>query len=94
MPWARNLGERAGTLQAAVAELGATEGIELVRVSDTAVTKPVGGPAGQPDFLNLVLRIDTVLAPLDLLAACQPNRGGRTTAPARSAGARAPWTWT
>lgn len=65
-----NLGERAGTLQEAVAELGATEGIELVRVSDTAVTKPVGGPAGQPDFLNLVLRIDTVLEPLDLLAAC------------------------
>ena len=66
-----NLGERAGTLQAAVTSLAATEGIELVRVSDTAVTKPVGGPEGQPDFLNLVLRIETTLAPRRLLAACQ-----------------------
>ena len=66
-----NLGERAGTLEAAVAELGSTEGIELVGISETAVTKPVGGPGGQPDFLNLVLRIETCLQPLDLLAACQ-----------------------
>lgn len=66
-----NLGERAGTLQGAVAELAATAGIELVRVSDTAVTKPVGGPEGQPDFLNLVLRIETTLEPLALLDACQ-----------------------
>lgn len=66
-----NLGERAGTLSAAVAELGATTGIELVAISDTAVTKPVGGPEGQPDFLNLVVRINTSLEPLDLLAACQ-----------------------
>lgn len=66
-----NLGERAGTLEAAVAEIAATNGIELVSLSETAVTKPVGGPAGQPDFLNLVMRVETSLAPLDLLAACQ-----------------------
>jgi 2-amino-4-hydroxy-6-hydroxymethyldihydropteridine diphosphokinase len=66
-----NLGERAGTLQAAVTALAATAGIELVRVSDTAVTRPVGGPEGQPDFLNLVLRIETTLSPRQLLAACQ-----------------------
>ncbi|MFL4475595.1 2-amino-4-hydroxy-6-hydroxymethyldihydropteridine diphosphokinase [Paeniglutamicibacter sp. MACA_103] len=66
-----NLGERAGTLQAAVTALAATAGITVERVSDTAVTKPVGGPAGQPDFLNLVLRVTTTLAPLELLAACQ-----------------------
>ena len=66
-----NLGERAGTLQAAVDALDATAGIKVVRTSDTAVTKPVGGPEGQPDFLNLVLRVTTTLAPLQLLAACQ-----------------------
>lgn len=66
-----NLGERAGTLEAAVAELAATDGIEPVSVSGTALTKPVGGPAGQPDFLNLVMRVETTLAPLELLAACQ-----------------------
>lgn len=66
-----NLGERAGTLEAAVNELAATDGITLLAVSPTAVTKPVGGPAGQPDFLNLVLRIETTLEPLALLSACQ-----------------------
>lgn len=66
-----NLGERAGTLEAAVSELAATPGITVLAVSPTAVTKPVGGPAGQPDFLNLVLRIETTLEPLALLAACQ-----------------------
>lgn len=66
-----NLGERASTLGDAVAELGATAGIEVRAVSEIAVTKPVGGPADQPDFLNLVLRLDTVLQPLELLAACQ-----------------------
>lgn len=65
-----NLGERAGTLEAAVAELGATGGITVQSVSPTAVTKPVGGPAGQPDFLNLVMRVETTLEPLALLAAC------------------------
>lgn len=66
-----NLGERAGTLEAAVNELAATDGITVRAVSPTAVTKAVGGPAGQPDFLNLVLRIETTLEPLALLAACQ-----------------------
>ncbi|PQZ90199.1 2-amino-4-hydroxy-6-hydroxymethyldihydropteridine diphosphokinase [Arthrobacter sp. MYb227] len=66
-----NLGERAGTLEAAVSELEATNGITVLAVSPTAVTKPVGGPAGQADFLNLVLRIETSLEPLALLAACQ-----------------------
>lgn len=66
-----NLGERAGTLEAAVGELATTEGITVLGVSPTAVTKPVGGPEGQPDFLNLVLRIETTLEPLALLAACQ-----------------------
>jgi 2-amino-4-hydroxy-6-hydroxymethyldihydropteridine diphosphokinase len=32
-------------------------------------TEPVGGPP-QPDFLNAVVEASTVLAPLDLLAAC------------------------
>ena len=33
-------------------------------------TAPVGGPP-QPDFLNVVVRADVDLEPLDLLAACQ-----------------------
>ncbi|QCU79220.1 2-amino-4-hydroxy-6-hydroxymethyldihydropteridine diphosphokinase [Citricoccus sp. SGAir0253] len=65
-----NLGDPAATLQAAVRALAEREGIELTGVSPVAVTAPVGGPAGQPDYLNLVLAIRTTLAPRALLAAC------------------------
>lgn len=65
-----NLGDPAATLQAAVRELAETEGIELTGVSPVAVTAPVGGPAGQPDYLNLVLTVRTTLSARALLAAC------------------------
>jgi 2-amino-4-hydroxy-6-hydroxymethyldihydropteridine diphosphokinase len=65
-----NLGDPAATLQAAVRELAEHEGIELTGVSPVAVTAAVGGPAGQPDYLNLVLSVETTLAPRQLLAAC------------------------
>lgn len=65
-----NLGDPAATLRAAVRELAEHEGIELTGVSPVAVTAAVGGPAGQPDYLNLVLSVATTLAPRQLLAAC------------------------
>ncbi len=42
-------------------------------------TAPVGGPAGQPDYLNAVLELATSLSPLALLAYCceLEQRGGR-----------------
>ncbi|HRO30756.1 2-amino-4-hydroxy-6-hydroxymethyldihydropteridine diphosphokinase [Citricoccus sp.] len=66
-----NLGDPAATLQAAVRELAEHAGIELTGVSPVAVTAAVGGPAGQPDYLNLVLSVETTLTPRQLLAACQ-----------------------
>ncbi|MDI3329878.1 MAG: 2-amino-4-hydroxy-6-hydroxymethyldihydropteridine diphosphokinase [Micrococcus sp.] len=66
-----NLGDPAATLRAAVRELAGHDGIELTGVSPVAVTAAVGGPAGQPDYLNLVLAVETTLAPRQLLAACQ-----------------------
>lgn len=65
-----NLGDPSATLQSAVRELAESEGIELTGVSPVAVTAAVGGPAGQPDYLNLVLAVETSLAPRQLLAAC------------------------
>ncbi|WP_125616529.1 2-amino-4-hydroxy-6-hydroxymethyldihydropteridine diphosphokinase [Specibacter cremeus] len=66
-----NLGERAGTLSAAVVQLADHPGVRLRAESPVVRTKPVGGPAGQPDFLNMVIAVDTTLAPYELLAHCQ-----------------------
>ena len=64
-----NLGDRLAMLQRAADLLGATPGIEVVACSRVWETDPVGGPP-QPDFLNVVLRIEATLAPDELLAAC------------------------
>ena len=47
-----NLGEREHTLQAALRQLGETDGVEVLVVSAFIETAPVGGPEGQPPFLN------------------------------------------
>jgi dihydroneopterin aldolase/2-amino-4-hydroxy-6-hydroxymethyldihydropteridine diphosphokinase len=74
-----NLGDRAATLQAALDDLDAFEGIRVIAASPVLQTDPVGGP-DQPDYLNAVLLVDTMLAPMELLAACQEveNDHGRT----------------
>ena len=62
-----NLGDPLATLRWArevLARLGTVTG-----VSALYRTAPVGGPAGQPDYLNAVLRLETALSPPDLLAA-------------------------
>jgi 2-amino-4-hydroxy-6-hydroxymethyldihydropteridine diphosphokinase len=61
-----NLGDRLGSLQTAVGELGAL--LRDVAVSGVVETDAVGGPDGQPAFLNAVLVADTDL-PADLLLA-------------------------
>lgn len=66
-----NLGARSTTLADAVGELAADPAVRLHRVSDIVQTKAVGGPSGQPDFLNLVLEVETTLDPLQLLRHCQ-----------------------
>ena len=62
-----NLGDPSETLDAAVAVLTVTPGIEAVAASPRALTAPVGGPPGQPDYLNQVVRIRTSLSPWELL---------------------------
>ena len=63
-----NLGDRRATLQAAVDALAA-HGVEALRCSSLYATAAVGGPPGQPDFLNACLRIRTALEPEALLDA-------------------------
>mgnify|MGYP001308075413 CR=1 FL=1 len=64
-----NLGDRAATLRSALRELAATDGVRLERVSSFHDTAPVGGPAGQPRYLNAVVELTTTLSPESLLEA-------------------------
>jgi 2-amino-4-hydroxy-6-hydroxymethyldihydropteridine diphosphokinase len=64
-----NLGDRLATLQRAV-DLLADEGVRATRSSRVWETEPVGGPQGQPPYLNAVVRADVGdLAPEEVLAA-------------------------
>jgi dihydroneopterin aldolase / 2-amino-4-hydroxy-6-hydroxymethyldihydropteridine diphosphokinase len=68
-----NLGDREGVLAAAVRDLGAARGLEVVGVSGVVETTAVGlpGAAPQPDYLNAVVRLRCALSPRDLLRACR-----------------------
>ena len=66
-----NLGERNDTLSGAVADLVDPPEVRLLAISPVFQTKPVGGPPGQPDFLNMVIAVETTLPPLALLRHCQ-----------------------
>jgi 2-amino-4-hydroxy-6-hydroxymethyldihydropteridine diphosphokinase len=62
-----NLGERERTLEQAIALLAQNPDVSFVAVSSFHVTQPVGGPAGQGEFLNAVARIETRFTPRGLL---------------------------
>lgn len=61
-----NLGNRLDTLQGAVDALGDTPGLRVKAVSGVWETDPVGGPEGQPAYLNAVVLVTTTL-PADSL---------------------------
>jgi 2-amino-4-hydroxy-6-hydroxymethyldihydropteridine diphosphokinase len=61
-----NLGDREGNLRRAVELLSAEDGIDVVAVSEVRETDPVG-PVEQGPFLNGAVRIETGLAPRELL---------------------------
>lgn len=66
-----NLGERAGTLEQAVTDLVAHPSVRLIAASPVVITEAVGGPVGSPDYLNMVIEVETELEPLALLTHCQ-----------------------
>ena len=47
-----NLGDRQAALEGAIAALDETPGVVVQKVSSFHETEPVGGPAGQGNFLN------------------------------------------
>ncbi|OUM43884.1 2-amino-4-hydroxy-6-hydroxymethyldihydropteridine diphosphokinase [Arthrobacter sedimenti] len=65
-----NLGASRDTLLLAVADLVEPENVRLHAVSPVVRSKPVGGPE-QPDYLNMVIEVETDLGPYELLAHCQ-----------------------
>jgi 2-amino-4-hydroxy-6-hydroxymethyldihydropteridine diphosphokinase len=72
-----NLGDREATLRAALAELGAADGVDVVAISSFAETDPVGY-LDQPRFLNGAAALETSLGPralLDLLQAVERRFG-------------------
>jgi dihydroneopterin aldolase / 2-amino-4-hydroxy-6-hydroxymethyldihydropteridine diphosphokinase len=71
-----NLGEREATLRAALAGLGELADLVVEAVSPVGETDPVGGP-DQPDYLNAVVLVRTLLSPRELLAACQRIEAGQ-----------------
>ena len=66
-----NLGDREATIQAALLDLGHLGDIRVLACSSLHETEPVGGPPGQPMYLNAVARLETDLSPQDLLARMQ-----------------------
>lgn len=64
-----NLGPREQSLERAVAALEQRPSTQVVAVSRWRATRPVGGPAGQPPFLNGAVLIETALDPQSLLEA-------------------------
>lgn len=64
-----NLGESESTIERAVVDLRES-GMRILRVSPLYRTAPVGGPAGQPDYVNAVIEVSTSLRPYELLKLC------------------------
>jgi 2-amino-4-hydroxy-6-hydroxymethyldihydropteridine diphosphokinase len=61
-----NLGDRPAELRRAVAAM-----TELTAASAVYETDPVGGPAGQGPYLNMVVQLDTERSPQQLLETCR-----------------------
>ncbi|MBI3253077.1 MAG: 2-amino-4-hydroxy-6-hydroxymethyldihydropteridine diphosphokinase [Candidatus Omnitrophica bacterium] len=63
-----NLGDRRANIEKALGLLREDKEISVEAVSDLMETEPVGGPAGQGNYLNGAARIRTELLPLALLS--------------------------
>ncbi len=64
-----NLGDRTAHLAAAIAALGAADGIDVIRTTAAEETTPLGDLV-QPAYLNAMVRLRTTLPARDLLACC------------------------
>jgi 2-amino-4-hydroxy-6-hydroxymethyldihydropteridine diphosphokinase len=64
-----NLGERAALLRGALGALQRSGDVRVTAESAVYETSPVGGPP-QPDYLNMVVAVETSLGPEALLERC------------------------
>lgn len=64
-----NLGDRLALLRRAVEALCGLRGVVVIAQSSVYETAPVGGPE-QPDYLNMVVAVETELPPEALLEGC------------------------
>ena len=64
-----NLGECREAFIAARKNLDQGE-VAVIASSPLYRTEPIGGPTGQPDYLNSVVQVETTLSPLQLLNRC------------------------
>jgi len=62
-----NVGDRAALLRRAIGLLARSQGVEVAAVSAFIETEPVGGPAGQPMYLNAVVHLRVAISPHELL---------------------------
>jgi len=62
-----NLGNRRKNIKLAVKKINALRNTRVLKESGIMESSPVGGPAGQPRFLNAAIKIDTKLSALALL---------------------------
>ncbi|MFA5199883.1 MAG: 2-amino-4-hydroxy-6-hydroxymethyldihydropteridine diphosphokinase [Candidatus Omnitrophota bacterium] len=62
-----NLGNRRKNIKLAIKKISALKGNRIIKESRLFETLPVGGPSGQPDYLNTALKIKTNIPPLTLL---------------------------
>lgn len=63
-----NVGERETHIRTALAELEAQGDVRVLACSTMHESEAVGGPPGQPSYLNAVAELATELEPYDLLA--------------------------
>lgn len=83
-----NLGNRAGAIAAALQRLSEAEGIHGLVSAPLIETAPVGGPSGQPMYLNTVCRFRTSRSPQELLRLCLAIEEGLGRVRAERWGAR------
>lgn len=79
-----NLGDREAAIRAALRDLEQGSDTRVVRCSTLYETDPVGGPPGQPRYLNAVAELETTLAPrelLDLMLEIERRHGRRRSVP-------------
>ena len=73
-----NIADPKRQLATAIAEMAALPDTRVAAVSSLYRTAPIGGKARQPDYLNAVAAVDTLLPPRELLRSLQAiERGHR-----------------